>query len=67
MVEDGPLARLIGPDSREDFVVSEPSIDEIDMLLVGRWLVVVDSAGKARPFENGRDVGGARDEAARAY
>ena len=63
------MARLAGPDSREDFMVSEPSIDDIDILLAGRWLVVVDvdKAGRSRPFENGRDVGGARDEAGRTY
>lgn len=45
--------------SRAGFAGSEPSIEEIDMLLDGRWLA--DGAGKSRPLE--KDVNEAREGA----
>ena len=66
-LEDDPLPRLSGPGSREDFIVSDPSIEEMDMLVDGRWFVDMDNAGRSRPLENGRDVGGGRDELVGAF
>ena len=60
--EDGgevPFMRGAAAGSRVDRPGSAPSMDEIDMLLPGRF--VVDKAGNSRAPENGGGGGGARD------
>ena len=44
--------------------MSEPSIEEMDILLEGRCMVGVDKAGKSRLFENGIEADGPRNKLA---